>query len=146
MALMALPLSLCSKDNDDPKQDFEPVTISLEDVNIGTTDTSFSVDGFNFKSEGSETTPENYVDGIGIWPGTIELDLSSLNNISKISIELHNNSDPEISVLNNGIVVKDFISDIEGGPTTVQLDVGGLTIDALKIFSYEAIIISIKLE
>ena len=137
----------CEKD-DTPSESFSPTTISLEGIDITTSDESFTANGFTFKSENAETVSPTFdLQGIALYNGArIELDLSGVSGIKKISVKIFNNSDPEIKVLSNENVVKEVTTDIPGGITTVEVNVKGLTIDALSILSYEATINSIKLE
>lgn len=130
-----------------PEPPFEAVNISFEGVDVQLNDTSFTVDGFTFRSESAQTTPSNFDNqGVDLTPGLIELELEGIIGISQITISMFNNSDPTISLLNNGELVRETNDDLEGGVINAVIDVEGLTFDALRIFSFEATILSITLE
>jgi len=130
-----------------PEPSFEAVTINLAGVDVQLNDTSFTVDGFTFRSESAQTTPSNFDNqGVDLTPGRIELDLEGTVGISQITISMFNNSDPTLSLLNNGDLVRETNEDLEGGVIDVTIDVEGLSFDALRIFSFEATILSITLE
>ncbi|GAB5476343.1 MAG: hypothetical protein Mars2KO_44420 [Maribacter sp.] len=148
IVLMSMPLALCScNSGDEPQQGFETIIIDLEGSQVITTDTSFIVDSFTFRSEGAQTTPSNFTNqGVDLTPGMIELDLASVVGISRITISMFNNSDPTISLLNNGNLVLEINNDFDAGLTDASINVEDVTFDALRIFSFEATILSITLE
>jgi hypothetical protein len=153
---MFLPLALCSSDDDNNNTvPFEEVTIDLSGLNVELEDTSFTADGFNFTSFRAESFSGGNFNGVSIAfplndnPSIIELDLSSVNGISKIIISMFNNGAGStlVSAINNGNIVQEITDDdIPSSLTDLEINVTGQTIDALRISSFEAIIISIKLE
>lgn len=150
VTLLSLPLALCSDNDSDETEDlsFEPIEINLENTNLDRLDTSFTVDGFNFKSEYAENTPDGIINGIGIAPGSIELNLSSIDGISKISISIFNNCSAclDIQALNSNEVVYEIKgTELESGMNLVEMEIN-TAIDSLRIWSGEAIVIWIKLE
>ncbi len=156
MTIMFLPLAICSSDDDNNNTaPFEEVTINLEDLSVEIEDTSFTADGFNFTAFRSESFSGGNFNGVQMAfplnndPSMIELDLSNTSGISKITISMFNNGAGStlVSTRNNGSIVQEITDDdIPSSLTDLEINVTGQTIDALRMSSFEAIIISIKLE
>jgi len=159
MIFMTLPLALCSKDNDEPKQDFVPVTLDLSGLNIQEDDTSFTVNGFKFSNVGSFSQDYSTLDnnneiinfnGLTIWyDGTdlhyIELLLDNIEGISKITVKVFNNGTTTLVTIYNG---NDIVEENQAPyrVNDVVFDVKNKVIDKLRISSAEGAAISIKLE
>ncbi len=150
LTLISFSLTFCS--SDDNEKAFQPATINLEGLNVETDDTSFAVNGFQFKT----TRVKSEAGGIGLaYPNAnndfsfLELDLKNSAGISKISISLFNNCSSclDIQVLNGNQVITEVKGkDLDSGTTNlVEIDITS-EISALKIGSLEAIVYSIKLE
>ncbi|MEW4923522.1 hypothetical protein [Algibacter sp. 2305UL17-15] len=147
-----LPLAMCSNDdNTEEENPFQPVTINLDGLNIDTDDTSFVVDGFQFKA----TRVKSQSGGILLaYPNqasdfsVLELDLTKSIGVSKISISLFNNCSGclDIQILNgNQIVTEVKGTELESGENLVEIDIN-TNVSALRIGSLETIIYTIKLE
>ena len=156
MTLMSLPLALCSSDND-YETPFEPVTIDLSSVDVALEDTFFTVNGFQFNAR-RVSTDEVTNDGILLaYPengegSLLELDLSTVAGISKITLSIFNNNGDGtvVSLWNNGTLVEER-SNLPNATSgnlfkDTSLSVSGKQIDLLRITSFEATIRSIKLE
>lgn len=148
--VLALPL-MCSRNDDNGNEvemNFTPVTLSLEGLNITESDTSFTVNGFQFTlMDGSPNS--NSADGIFV--GTLELDLEAISGFSTITIDMLSNSiSTTISLFNNGNLIQEN-DDIAGAEVDMpfketMFTVEGQEIDLLRITSLEAVVRSIRLE
>lgn len=162
VTLITIPLSMCSKDNEETEQqpEFKAITLDLSGINLQQEDTAFTVNGFSFINSNAESgeydttstlnDEEIVFNAISIWNnGTkfnyIELKLDDIVGLNKITSRVFNNGTQGAVILyNNNSVVKEietgyFVSDIE-------MNVQNLVFDKLRITSYEGQIISIKLE
>jgi hypothetical protein len=152
-AFLAIQLSLCSSDdgNNSNEQAFEPITIDLTGLNIETDDTAFEAGGFSFTVTNGTSQENVVVDGIGIFgnSGQLEMDLSTVINVSQITVVMFNNGagSTVIRLMNDGSTLVEITDDdIPAGETSVVLSSDNLTYDTLRIVSAEAVINSIILE
>lgn len=159
LCFLSIQLSICSNDDNDNEiqEEFVPITISLEGLDVKIEETSFVVDGYQFTS--SRVISNNVGDNDGLllaFPqdgegSKLELDLSSIRGFSKITLSIFNNAGgTAVSLWNNEnlVIENDNIPNAEVGnlfkDTTIILD--NEEIDLLRITSFEAVIKSIKLE
>jgi len=155
MTLMSLPLAMCSNDDDNNEIEtpFESVTIDFSNSTLKKEETGFSVSGFNFINSNGKSGAFGVVDDDGIFLGSgawIELDLNSIQGISKITITLFNNDatiGTLVSTSNMGTNVQEFTGrEIPRRLSDFEINVEGKDLDALRIRSGESLIYSIKLE
>ena len=155
VSMILLTLNSCSSDDDDmpiAEGTFKAVTINLTGLGIELEDTSFSVEGYNFKAfRATSYTPDS--SGILLafaqdgQTSNIELDLSSANGLSKITANVSDyGGSTKISLWNDGSLVEEIA--VVGGArdTDVVIPVGEKTIDALRFTSLEGDVKTIKLE
>lgn len=157
LTLTVLPLSLCSKNDDnptEPEEIFEQITIDLSDVPVTVEDTTFSVDGFTFDVFRAVANGESILlafpqDGN---PSMLELDLSDVNGFTKITIAMFDaGGGTTVSLFNDGNLIQENknIPGISAGDDSfsdVVFELGDQDIDLLRITSLEGFVKSITLE
>ena len=160
MSFLAIQLSICSKDDDTPKEveSFEPVTINLEGLDVGLDDTTFVVDGYNFRAFRAESyAPGNGNNGISLaYPqdgelSMIELDLSQLQGASSVTLDIFNNAGSTVvSLWNNGNLVEENTNipnaEVDDRFKETVMNLNGREVDAVRVSSFEAIVKTIRLE
>lgn len=156
---LSLLFTSCSSDDSEKESDDVsvelPITISLAGLEVAENDTSFTAEGYNFTIldnsfvEPSDPLTTSWGDGLWLASGVIVLDVSEIDDISKVTVYLKdNNSFPAISVLNNGssIIESTDLIVVDENSEYIELDVDGLEFDELVISGGETIIHSIELE
>ena len=151
----------CSNDDDTitPEvEPFTPVTINLDGLGIDVDDTSFTTQGFDFTTYRAVSTDAYTNNGIILAypqdgnPSTMELDLSGVNGISKITIPLFNNCGDGCTVIqalnnNEAIQIIDNNDELPIGATQAIINLSSnQTITSLKMESFETTFYSITLE
>ena len=159
-----LSLNSCSTD-DNNKTVVEPITIDLTGLEIDIDDTNFSVNNYNFNifrtvssdPFGNDMDDSNngislaYPDGNSN-PSTLELDLSSVNGLSKVTISIINNcfeGCTAVQTLNSNSEVLQELNNNNTVPTGMSdliIENINNSINSLKISSFETTVFSIKLE
>ncbi|WP_298511071.1 hypothetical protein [uncultured Kordia sp.] len=151
----------CSNDDDDitpETETFMPVTINLDGLGIDVDDTSFTTQGFDFTVFRVRSTDAYINNGILLAfpqdgnPSTMELDLSDVSGISKITIPLFNNCAngcTVIQVLNNNEVIQLLNTNdvIPQGEAQAIINLSpNQAITRLKMSSFETTFYSITIE
>ncbi|WP_299765203.1 hypothetical protein [uncultured Dokdonia sp.] len=147
----------CSSDdnNSNAPINFEPVTIDLTQVDIDVDDTAFTVQGFNFdvfRAQGTEQS--GLAPGILIAfpqngnPSSIELDLSNVEGLSRITARIARNASTPITFFNGNTVVGEImaVNEIDDLFEDNVYEINGQTVTAVRISSFESIVQSITLE
>ncbi len=166
MVIFFLSLVACTTDdNNDNQTTFEPITLDLTGLGIEIDDTNFIVDNYNFNiyrtvssDPGSNDMDDSnngillaYPDGTSN-PSTLELDLSSVNGLSKITISIFNNCGGGCTVvqtLNSNSEILQELNDndtVPAGSSEVLIENINNSINSLKISSFETTVYSIMLE
>lgn len=147
LALTALPLAMCSSNDDNTEEnDFEVTTLNLSGLSVQQDDTSFTVNGYSFKN----TNAESAETGISIWnDGTdfhyIELELNDVTGLSKITSRVFNNgTQTKVTLYNNDIIVQEIEAPFN--VSDIVMNVQEQEFDKLRLSSFEGEAISIKLE
>lgn len=146
---LAMLFGACKKDETPANSIPLPATIDLAGLNVQLTDQSFTADGFRFNAYRAEAQ----TDGVLLaFPennnlSSLELDLSEAVGIARISIDLFNNFDPEISYWNNGQLMGQVPLPIAYGDVVVVIDsLAGQPITSLRIASAETTVRAIYIE
>ncbi len=159
LSLLTLLIVSCESDDttetENPEPPFQTVTLDLSGLNVMETDTSFEVNGFTFSNMGglsqdfstlnSDDEIEDF-NAVGLFSGSsIELDLENVSGISQITARILNNgTSTPVTLLNNGEVIEEVQAPFR--VDNVVFDVEGITIDQLRILSFEGAVLSIILE
>jgi len=165
IASFFLSFIACKTENGS-QTEFKAITLDLSGLGIEIDDTTFSVNNFNFNIYRTVSSNPGSIDeydsndGIllaypdrNLNPSTLELDLSSVKGLSKITISMFNNCGHQsctvVQTLNRKREVLQELNDnlkVPIGSSEVLIENINSSISALKISSFETTVYSIKLE
>jgi len=151
---------MCSENDDgnSTESSFAPITISLEALNIDEDDTSFEVNGFKFNVlRGRSNDVGNADNGILLafpldgQPSQLELDMSNVDGVSTITVDIFNNAGSTVvSLWNRGSLVEENsnipAAEVDMPFKETSFSLNTREVDLLRITSFEAIVRSITLE
>lgn len=174
LMVLTFTITQCSTDdNGDPPQeqemeqeqeemeeesaDFEAVTIDLRMADFDSVnDETFTVQGFTFRHfQAVPLGSEGEFAGVGVFGGStngesyIELDLSEVTGIMRISPRIAQSTETPITFFNGDEVVAEIMavsSTVEESFMDNPYDLNGQEVTAVRITSLEAIVQSITLE
>ncbi|NOQ71821.1 MAG: hypothetical protein GQ574_07465 [Crocinitomix sp.] len=154
-SLALILLSFVWNQNDNtPQSSIKVDPISFANLTITLDDTSFTVGNHTVKAyRAFSGGPEpGKSDGITLAYGQfpkasmVEISLFDTVEYNTITLGIFNNSDPVIELLYQGEVVKKYSGEIESGLTNVAIDVEGKKVDAIRVASFEATLMWMRLE
>lgn len=105
VVLMALPLSLCSKDDENKEPDFEPIEITFTEDFFTDCNQIKTIQGINLSYEKNPDVDQDCLWYEGVLsndvnpneislllaPAVLKIDISSINDVSKITIIIYDN-------------------------------------------------------
>jgi hypothetical protein len=146
---LSVALGACDKEELQREPIALPATINLAGLGVTLSDQGFTADGFEFDAYRAQSQ----TDGVLLAYPTnnvasfIEVDLSRAEGLERISIDLFNNFDPEITYWNNGQLIGQVPLPIVYGDVVVVIDsLAGQPITSLRIASAETTVRAILLE
>lgn len=155
----------CSKDDDTTEQsNFEPITLDFGNLGVEDDDTSFTIQGYTFKSYYAVSEEDTYAtfngeterkpyDGVALYQtgpdGTwanIEMELAQFTGASKITVTLYSNTSnaTTIELIKNGTMASEITVDSQ--VTETQIDLTSNKYDILKVISVEGMVIKMVIE
>ncbi|MGB5943278.1 MAG: hypothetical protein WBG71_10380 [Leeuwenhoekiella sp.] len=156
IALMAIFSVSCTEDEGEPEISFDPITLEFKELGLDYDDTQFSIDGYNFVAyfvQSADNLQYTPAPGIGLWnstagngPANIQLDLNQFSGLNAITIDYEDYSNLMVSLYKNGSLVKETDHERNGTiERSLKVDIDD-QYDAIKLSSYEAIILTMHFE